>query len=250
MTASLAMPYHCPQFFERHRAALSVLALLDAWPGAIVYAKDAEGRYVAGNDAMLRAKGLEDPQDYLGRTDRDFHPPLLAASYMREDHEVMDTGVSVMNQKWFMLDPGGRPGWYNSSKVPLVDASGVFGIAGVRCLVSDPGDLDESFRRLSPAIEVLENKFTEPISVTELARLARLSATHFNRLFQQLFRMSPLHFMHALRIDKARRLLADSDEAIADIAVQTGYWDQSHFTRRFKRHTGMPPKAYRHRFRR
>jgi hypothetical protein len=73
---------------------------------------------------MLLAKELRAPEDLIGKSDRDFHPAALADAYIAEDREVMREGQPVLNRPWFVIDRSGRPGWFNSSKVPLRDASG------------------------------------------------------------------------------------------------------------------------------
>jgi AraC-like DNA-binding protein len=52
----------------------------------------------------------------------------------------------------------------------------------------------------------------------------------------------------ALRLQEARRLLATTDEALSDIALGTGFFDQSHFTKRFRKVIGMTPTQFRKTF--
>ena len=83
----------------------------------------------------------------------------------------------------------------------------------------------------------------------DLAKVAGLSTTHFNRQFIKLLGVSPTQLLHAIRIDRARDLLVRSDQCIVEIAVQVGYYDQSHFTRHFRKQCGLTPRSYRARFR-
>lgn len=231
--------------------AASFLALFDCLPGVIFYAKDRESRYIAANRAMLQAKNLREPDELLGRTDRDFHPAALADAYIAEDRRILESGRAVVNRPWFVIDRSGRPGWFNSSKVPLRDASGALvGVAGVRYAVETPEDRERFFRELAPVVRHLEEHHAESVSMAEMARLAGLSPTHFNRRFRRLFGMSPTRFLHALRIERARLMLVQSERSVGEIAVETGYHDQSHFTRHFRRITGIAPGKYRAQFRR
>ncbi len=237
-------------FFEKRPAAAALIELFDYLPGVIFYAKDRESRYIAANRAMLVAKEIEDPGDLLGRSDRDFHPAVMADAYIAEDRRVMEKGRSLTNQIWFVVDRSGRPGWFNSSKVPLRDeAGGVIGIAGVRYAIETPEDREKQFRGLAPVIRYLEENYTSSVPMSEMARLAGISSTHFNRQFIFLFGMSPMRFLHSLRVEKARQLLIHGDAAVGEIALETGYHDQSHFTRHFRRLTGMTPGQFRTRFR-
>ena len=58
-------------------------------------------------------------------------------------------------------------------------------------------------------------------------RLARLSSMHFNRRFQQLLRMTPTAYLRTVRIQAARRLLSITSRALAALAHDTGFTDQS-----------------------
>jgi AraC-like DNA-binding protein len=236
--------------FEKCPTAAALIELLDYLPGVIFYAKDRESRYIAANRAMLVAKEIEDPGDLRGRSDRDFHPAVMADAYIAEDRRVMENGRSLTNQIWFVVDRSGRPGWFNSSKVPLRDESGeVIGIAGVRYAIETPEDREKQFRGLAPVIRYLEENYTSSVPMSAMARLAGISSTHFNRQFTFLFGMSPTRFVHSLRVEKARQLLIHTDESVGGIALETGYHDQSHFTRHFRRLTGITPGQFRSRFR-
>lgn len=232
------------------RVSLAFIDLFDCLPGVIFYAKDRESRYIAANRAMLEAKGVADSADLIGRTDRDFHPAVMADAYIAEDRRVMESGRALTNQVWFVVDRSGRPGWFNSSKVPLLDDSGVVtGVAGVRYAIETPEAREKQFRDLAPVIRYMEEHYTAPVSMAKMAELAGLSSTHFNRRFVHLFGMAPTRFLHSLRVEKARQMLVSPERSVGEIALETGYHDQSHFTRHFRALTGMTPGQFRARFR-
>lgn len=238
------------RFFDAHPAVRGILDLFDYLPGVIFFAKDCESRFVAANAAMLAVKKLDDPKKILGHTDLHFHPPVLATAYIAEDREIMESGRPLANQSWFILDQNGRPGWFRSSKTPLHSSDGkVVGIAGVRYAISTPDEKKHQFQNLTAAIQFLEENYTESISATQLAEIAGLSVTQFNRRFSELFRMSPNRFLQSLRIDKARHHLAFTDQSIGEIAIEAGFYDQSHLNRHFTKMTGLTPGQYRTRFR-
>ena len=85
--------------------------------------------------------------------------------------------------------------------------------------------------------------------MTSMASMAGMSSTQFNQRFRALFRMSPTEYLLKLRIETSRRLLTRSQGSIAEIALEAGFCDQSHFTKRFRKATGMTPRQYRLRFR-
>ena len=131
----------------------------------------------------------------------------------------------------------------------LLANAAVIGIAGVRYSIETPEDRDRQFRSLAPVVHFLEGNYAETVSMEAMAELACLSATHFNRQFLATFGRSPTQFIHSLRVENGRQLLAQTDRGIGVIALELGYHDQSHFTRKFKAITGLTPRVYRKRFR-
>ncbi|MFL6230221.1 MAG: helix-turn-helix domain-containing protein [Pyrinomonadaceae bacterium] len=93
------------------------------------------------------------------------------------------------------------------------------------------------------AREYLAENYAENVSLRELARLANLSPFHFSRLFSEQCGMPPHAFQNQVRVTRAKELLVAGD-AVARVAAQTGFADQSHLTRQFKRLTGITPGLY------
>lgn len=237
-------------FFEKHPGARNVFELFDFIPGSLLYVKDLESRFVHVNQAHFLQSGLENKADILGKTDRDFHPPALAEAYRAEDRRVMESGEALPNQVWLVIDARGTPQWWVSSKTPLRDPSGhVIGIAGVRYRIETPEEHHRTFHELSPVLAHMVEHFRDPIPMSEMAELAGLSATHFNRRFRELLRMSPTQYLHSLRVQEAQRQLSLTQKSIAEIAHEVGFYDQSHFTKRFRAVTGITPRKYRAAFR-
>jgi AraC-like DNA-binding protein len=236
-------------FFQRHPDAQSVMALFDSLPNTAFYAKDIQSRFVRMNELCLHINGASKEEEVLGKTDRDFSPPAMAEAYLAEDRRVMDQNRPIVGQVWLVFHLRRLPHWYVSTKVPLLDARGkVIGLAGAMYGIAQPEESARYFRELHPVIRHIEERFSEPISMAEMARLAGLSSTHFNRRFRQLLRMTPTTYLHTVRIQCARRLLSSTQETLAAIAGETGFTDQSHFTRCFRQNTGMTPAEYRKRF--
>lgn len=236
------------QFFAKFPALRPLMELFEHIPAVCFYAKDKKSRFVRLNRANLAVYGVSDEESLLGRSDRDFHPPSLAEGYIAEDQRVMESGP-VLNQTWLVPFLNGPMQWFVSSKVPLLGARGeCIGVCGVMYPISTPKEQLERFQRLVPAVRFLEEHFRDHIQLSELAEHCDLSSTHIHRLFQRLLRMSPAEYLLALRLQEARRLLATTDEPLSEIALGTGFFDQSHFTKRFRKMTGMTPTQFRKTF--
>jgi len=100
-------------------------------------------------------------------------------------------------------------------------------------------------RRLRRAIEFMHDNFDRELALEEIAAAAYLSEYYFARLFKQITGLTPHVYLANLRLERARKLLADTALPISEIAATVGYQSQSHFTKMFKSITGVTPRAYR-----
>ncbi|MEJ1965539.1 MAG: AraC family transcriptional regulator [Gammaproteobacteria bacterium] len=90
----------------------------------------------------------------------------------------------------------------------------------------------------------IEDNLDRRIGLAELAALVNVSRFHFARLFKRSTGMTAIAFVEQCRIRRAQSLIAESSLPLADIALLTGFADQSHFTRRFHRHVGCTPAVF------
>lgn len=90
--------------------------------------------------------------------------------------------------------------------------------------------------------------YQEPNPVTALVRLSGLAERSFKRRFQNATGMSPLEYVHALRIEEAKQMLESGDEPIEAIAQEVGYENAAFFSRLFRRKVKLSPNQYRKRF--
>jgi AraC family transcriptional regulator len=103
----------------------------------------------------------------------------------------------------------------------------------------------ELYKRLSRAMDVLLSGFCGEISLDQLAAEASFSRYHFLRLFHAAYGLSPYQYIQHLRIEKARRLLADSAMPIMDLAGLLGFENSQSFSRLFHQRMGLYPTQYR-----
>lgn len=90
----------------------------------------------------------------------------------------------------------------------------------------------------------LDDHLGDSVNLDDLARLASVSRFHFARCFRSSTGESPMAFLRRLRIERAKQLLESGDQPISDIALELGFYDQSHFSRHFRRIVGTTPGRY------
>ncbi len=109
---------------------------------------------------------------------------------------------------------------------------------------------EECGGRLSPAarkrvLDYVEANLGEELSIPELAGIAGLSAHHFARSFTATFGQPPHRYILQQRIECARKMMSISNKSLAEIAVELGFCSHAHFTRVFRRFTGLTPSSIR-----
>lgn len=90
----------------------------------------------------------------------------------------------------------------------------------------------------------IDEHFAEDFGLADLAALTGLSVFRFAHVFKACTGLSPMAYRNQCRVNAARRLLL-AGQPIADVALQVGFADQSHLTRRFQRIFGVSPQRYR-----
>lgn len=233
-------------FFASLEDVSQLLRLFDFPPNVFLYVKDAEGRFVAMNEQLVRLRGAETEEELLGKTDLQLHPVYWGRLYQEEDRKVMESGREIPDQVWLVPAESGRLGTFVSSKIPIrgPDQS-IIGIAGVMYGIENSR---ESTTRLDPireATRLINEGFAGPLEIGQTAAAVGLSVSQLNRRFRSLYQMSPSQYLQRVRVHEASRMLADTDAPLSDVALETGFYDQAHLSRTFRRWMGMTPSAFR-----
>jgi AraC family transcriptional regulator len=95
------------------------------------------------------------------------------------------------------------------------------------------------------AAELLRENLDGRIRLADVARECSLSASHFARSFKETFGMAPHKWLIERRIEVGKQLLRQTTKLISDIAIQSGFRDQTAFTRTFRQATGISPGQWR-----
>ncbi|NBM14378.1 AraC family transcriptional regulator [Streptomyces sp. GC420] len=102
--------------------------------------------------------------------------------------------------------------------------------------------MDEAVER---AAGYIRERFSDPLTVTEIAGSAPLSRFRFSRIFKEETGISPGRFLAAVRIHEAKRLIENTSMSIADVSVAVGYTSLGSFTRSFTACVGVCPSRFR-----
>lgn len=106
---------------------------------------------------------------------------------------------------------------------------------------SKPAAIRPAIRRVQTFVE---EHAGEALSLDRLAQEAHLSKHHFARVFREQTGTTPWAYVREARLQRAKDLLR-KDCPFAEVALRTGFYDQSHFTKIFKEAEGQTPGAYR-----
>ena len=214
-----------------------------------LYVKDLDRRIVMLNRKNCELCNFPDELEVVGKRTDELFPKEPSADYTMRDIEVARTGEPVLN------DISSRPVDYSAGFIvrsifPVKDLKGkIIGTACVYKKVAD-ADVKGDWRiRMKSVLSWIDAHYAEPIATEQLARQVGISESQFRRIFASMFNMSPTHYVTIIRINAARTLLETTDRLVADIATETGFYDQSHFTKLFARERGMTPGEYRRRHR-
>lgn len=233
-------------FFARLDPAQQVLALFDLLPDVSFFVKDRKGRFMALNRRGCEYCGVVSEEEAIGKTDHDFFPATRADDYHNDDQRVMQSGEPILNRMESAPEGAGSPRLVTTSKIPLRDRRGrIIGVAGFSRQIErmQSGTADA----MADVITHLHENLAGEIVTEELATMAGLSVSHFERRFRLAFGSSPRQYLIRIRVEHAATMLRSTDQNITEIAQSCGFYDHAHFSRSFQRVMSMAPSAYRKR---
>jgi AraC family transcriptional regulator len=99
--------------------------------------------------------------------------------------------------------------------------------------------------KIKEILSFIEEHLADSIQVGDLANKACLSPYHFARLFKRAVGQSPHAYVTTQRLQRAMKILSDSDLPLVQVAGRVGFQTQAHFTGVFRRYIGVTPGAYR-----
>ena len=101
--------------------------------------------------------------------------------------------------------------------------------------------------RIGWAIEEMQRRLGDPITLDDLARQVNLSRSRFAHLFREQTGLSPGRYLREFRLDRARHLLETTFLSVKEVMAAVGFNDPSHFSRDFHAAYGTSPREWRKR---
>ena len=225
-------------------------ALFDSLTDAVCFLKNARCEYVVVNQTLVERCGLRAKAELIGKRADEVFPAPLGESYFIQDEQVLKRGEPILNQLELHSYPTGGRGWCLTNKFPLGARDGrVVGLYGISKDIQSPNERSDDYAKVAEAVRRIQMKYDQPLRVKDLAHRAGLSAYQFEQRIRKIFQLTAGQLIQKTRMEAAVQRLRETEDAIATVALDCGYSDQSAFTRQFRQTTGFSPSAYRREFR-
>jgi PAS domain S-box-containing protein len=223
-----------------------LLRPFDDVAGLLYIVKDHQSRVVAISPESLLRMGYNDETQVIGKLPEEYLPAELALKFRADDEWVLKTGQARLNMVEMWFNPQGRREWISTNKYPLRDADGkVIGVIGI---LQNLDIREKRFAHLGPvgeAADYIRAHLGEPLMIRDIARHAGFSERQLQRNFHKVLGQTIQQYIIQNRIHAAITDLTHSGLTLGDIALKSGFNDQSAFTNCFKKITGQTPHAYR-----
>lgn len=220
------------------------LQLFDALVDVMFCTKDLDGLYTAVNHAFVARTGKQSKRDVIGQHVRDLFIPDLAERYQEQDDHVFATGETLRDELELIRRPDGSLGWYLTTKVPVLENGEMSGLSSVSRDLKIASD--EELGSLGSLADVVADKGRE-MRVADLAEAAACTPHQLERRVKRLYGLTPTQFILRVRVERAADLLINTRQPISEIALSSGFYDQSDLTKQFGRLIGETPGQFRER---
>jgi AraC-like DNA-binding protein len=234
------------QLFSRLKEPYTGEVLFDCLTDLVFFMKNDRCQYVLVNKSLAERCGYCQKQDLVGLTADQVYPPPLGQIYRMQDEQIKRTHNPNLNELELQHYPTGDRGWCLTNKVPLHGPGEVVvGLVGISKDLHAPSESSEDYTPIAKTIQHIQSHYGEPLKISKLAAMAGLSLYQFEQRIHRIFELTAGQFIKKVRMDAALRQLKTTDDPIVNVALDSGYSDQSTFTRQFKQVTGLSPAQYR-----
>jgi AraC-like DNA-binding protein len=156
---------------------------------------------------------------------------------------IDDTALKTMVKEFHLIAESGKP----TKRISLLHDKIVSALAEYSLTEQaiNSGENASKYSRIKIAKTFIDSNCLIKIDLQEMADRACLSEFHFNRVFSEYFGISPYAYYLLRKIKESQSVLLRKNSA-TETAYECGFFDQSHFTKEFKKHVGVTPGAFLH----
>jgi len=203
------------------------------------------------NKTLLSHLSYKTEDELIGKTDYDLFPKKLADQYRKDDLEVINSGQAKTKIIEYFTNELGILDWFITNKFPLYSKEQkIIGLLGFIQSYNRADKLIQASSYISKAVELIQENSHQKISIEELAQECSISQRQLYRHFINELGMSPQNFLIRTRIQAScKSLKAKPHDAISHIAIDCGFYDQTSFTKHFKKCMGITPLQFQKRYR-
>jgi AraC-like DNA-binding protein len=245
MPSTLPVPPFSPPSIQA--VDISLLEnLFDEMPDVAFFIKDKEGCYLAINQSLVERHGLQHKSQVRGKRPCDICPGEFGQIPSQQDKVVLHLGRPLHDHLELHWYAPNQPCWCLTTKLPMLDSAGkIVGLIGISRDIRAPIKTQEIPIGVADVLEQFEKNVADPVTPTSLAAAANISSSRFARLMKRFFGLTPSQYIAKHRIAVASILLVETDLSVSEIALASGYYDHSAFTRAFRKLAGISPTQFR-----
>ena len=222
-----------------------VRQMFDHIPDYSFYIIDKDDLIIASNPRNLENGNFKDELEIVGKTCAEAFPSVFAKDYMNRDREVRESGKPII-ERTYSHAADYSTDLRIASVFPLRDRRGkIIGTATFHRAKPCGDEIPDWYDRIKSTVAYIDKHYADKLTLRKLAARAGLSQVSFSRLFKKIMGITPIRYITENRLNQCRKLLKGSDMLLSDIAAATGFYDEAHFIRTFKKSRGVTPNEFR-----
>ncbi len=174
--------------------------------------------------------------------------PLIRQSGMHEGYSELSESLfdDLLQCYTTILNTKHEPDTFSSELRRMEMLYRMFGLLSqCRDSRTDHTELKPQISWMEEAMDYIHAHYYKSITVNHVAEHVGIHRTHFSKQFHQTYKLPPAEYIRSLKMEKARRLLLETSDSLAEIAYAVGYPDVFSFSKAFKKYSNFTPKQYR-----